>query len=58
MMIVENGTTQKKHTLATENQTECGEMMIDIKKEDEMLERFWAEYGEIMWVDPAEQEEL
>jgi hypothetical protein len=58
VMIVENGTTQKKHTLATENQTECGEMMIDIKKEDEMLERFWAEYGEIMWVDPAEQEEL
>ncbi len=58
MMIVENGTTQKKHTLATENQTECGEMMIDIKKENEMLERFWAEYGEIMWVDPAEQEEL
>jgi hypothetical protein len=58
VMIVENGTTQKKHTLATENQTECGEMMIDIKKENEMLERFWAEYGEIMWVDPAEQEEL
>jgi hypothetical protein len=58
VMIVVKGTTQKKHTLATENQTECGEMMIDIKKEDEMLERFWAEYGEIMWVDPAEQEEL
>jgi hypothetical protein len=58
VMIVANGTTQKKHTLATENQTECGEMMIDIKKENEMLERFWAEYGEIMWVDPAEQEEL
>jgi cytochrome c-type biogenesis protein CcmH/NrfF len=58
VMIVGNGTTQKKHTLATENQTECGEMMIDIKKENEMLERFWAEYGEIMWVDPAEQEEL
>jgi hypothetical protein len=58
VMIVVKGTIQKKHTLATENQTECGEMMIDIKKEDEMLERFWAEYGEIMWVDPAEQEEL
>ena len=58
MMIVVKGTTQKKHTLATENQTECGEMMIDTNKEDEMLERFWAEYGEIMWVDPAEQEEL
>ena len=41
-----------------ENQTVCGEMMIDIKKEDEMLERFWAEYGESMWVDLAEQEEL
>jgi hypothetical protein len=58
VMIVVKGTTQKKHTLATENQTECGEMMIDTNKEDEMLERFWAEYGEIMWVDPAEQEEL
>jgi hypothetical protein len=58
VMIVENGTTQSKHTLATENQTECGEMMIDTKKENEMLERFWAEYGESMWVDLAEQEEL
>ena len=58
MMIVANGTTQSKHTLATENQTECGEMMIDTKKENEMLEIFWAEYGESMWVDLAEQEEL
>ena len=61
VMIVANGTTQKKHTLETENQTECGEMMTNITEQDEqdeMLAKFWAEYGEIMWVDPAEQEEL
>ena len=32
--------------------------MIDTKKENEMLEIFGAEYGESMWVDLAEQEEL
>lgn len=44
-----------------ENPTECGEMMIDITEQDEqeeMLAKFWADYGESIWVDPAEQEEL
>jgi hypothetical protein len=27
-------------------------------EEDEMLAKFWADYGESMWVDPMEQEEL
>ena len=43
------------------NLIECGEMMIDITKQDEqdeMLAKFWADYGESLWVDPAEQEEL
>lgn len=43
------------------NQIECGETMIDITEQDEqeeMLAKFWADYGESMWVDPAEQEEL
>jgi len=43
------------------NLTECGEMMIDITEQDEqdeMLAKFWADYGESLWVDPAEQEEL
>ena len=43
------------------NLTECGEMMIDITEQDEqdeMLAKFWADYGESIWVDPAEQEEL
>lgn len=43
------------------NLTECGEMMTDITEQDEqdeMLAKFWADYGESMWVDPAEQEEL
>ena len=43
------------------NLIECGEMMIDITEQDEqdeMLAKFWADYGESLWVDPAEQEEL
>jgi hypothetical protein len=43
------------------NLIECGEMMTDITEQDEqdeMLAKFWADYGESMWVDPAEQEEL
>jgi len=43
------------------NLIECGEMMTDITEQDEqdeMLAKFWADYGETMWVDPAEQEEL
>lgn len=43
------------------NQIECGEMMTDITEQDEqdeMLAKFWADYGESLWVDPAEQEEL
>ncbi len=43
------------------NPTECGEMMTDITEQDEqdeMLAKFWADYGESIWVDPAEQEEL
>jgi len=43
------------------NLIECGEMMIDITEQDEqdeMLAKFWADYGESIWVDPAEQEEL
>jgi hypothetical protein len=43
------------------NLTECGETMTDITKQDEqdeMLAKFWADYGESLWVDPAEQEEL
>jgi hypothetical protein len=43
------------------NLTECGEMMTDITEQDEqdeMLAKFWADYGESIWVDPAEQEEL
>ena len=41
--------------------TECGETMTDITEQDEqdeMLAKFWADYGESLWVDPAEQEEL
>jgi len=43
------------------NLIECGEMMIDITEQDEqdeMSAKFWADYGESIWVDPAEQEEL
>lgn len=43
------------------NLIECGEMMIDITEQDEqdeILAKFWADYGESIWVDPAEQEEL
>ncbi len=43
------------------NPTECGETMTDITEQDEqdeMLAKFWADYGESLWVDPAEQEEL
>jgi hypothetical protein len=43
------------------NLIECGEMMTDITEQDEqdeMLAKFWADYGETIWVDPAEQEEL
>lgn len=43
------------------NLIECGEMMIDITEQDEqdeMLAKFWADYGESLWVDPVEQEEL
>lgn len=43
------------------NLIECGEMMTDITEQDEqdeMLAKFWADYGESMWVDPAEREEL
>lgn len=43
------------------NLIECGKMMIDITKQDEqdeMLAKFWADYGESLWVDPAEQEEV
>jgi hypothetical protein len=43
------------------NLTECGEMMTEITaqdEQDEMLAKFWADYGESIWVDPAEQEEL
>lgn len=43
------------------NLIECGETMTDITKQDEqdeMLAKFWADYGESLWVDPAEQEEL
>lgn len=60
-MTAVNDMTQKKHMLATENLIECGEMMTDITEQDEqdeMLAKFWADYGESMWVDPAEQEEL
>ena len=59
--IVENGMTLKSHTLMTMNPTECGEMMTDITEQDEqdeMLAKFWADYGESLWVDPMEQEEL
>lgn len=59
--IAVNDTTPKKDTHTTENPTECGEMMIDITEQDEqeeMLAKFWADYGESIWVDPAEQEEL
>jgi hypothetical protein len=45
------------------NPIECGEMMTsrppDITEKDEqeeMLAKFWADYGESLWVDPAEQE--
>lgn len=60
-MNVENDMTKKNHMPTIMNLTECGEMMIDITKQDEqdeMLAKFWADYGESMWVDPAEQEEL
>ena len=60
-MTAVNDMIQKKHTLATENPIECGEMMTDITEQDEqdeMLAKFWADYGETIWVDPAEQEEL
>jgi hypothetical protein len=45
------------------NLIECGAMMNNrppgITKqdeEDEMLAKFWADYGESLWVDPMEQE--
>jgi hypothetical protein len=40
----------------------CGEMMnrppdiTDKDEQDEMLAKFWADYGESLWVDPGEQE--
>jgi hypothetical protein len=61
VMTAVSDMTQKAHMLATENPIECGEMMTDITEQDEqdeMLAKFWADYGETIWVDPAEQEEL
>ncbi len=46
-----------------ENLIECGAMMnnrppdiTDKDEEEEMLAKFWADYGESLWVDPMEQE--
>jgi hypothetical protein len=45
------------------NLIECGETMsnrppgiTEQDEEDEMLAKFWADYGESLWVDPMEQE--
>ena len=32
------------------------EGITDKDEEEEMLAKFWADYGESMWVDPMEQE--
>lgn len=32
------------------------EGITDKDEEEEMLAKFWADYGESMWVDPKEQE--
>ncbi len=34
------------------------EGITDKDEEEEMLAKFWADYGESMWVDPMEREEL
>ena len=46
-----------------ENLIECGATMnnrppdiTDKDEEEEMLAKFWADYGESLWVDPMEQE--
>jgi hypothetical protein len=53
------------HTTTEMTLIECGtkcmnsnrpEGITEQDEEDEMLAKFWADYGESLWVDPAEQE--
>ena len=64
-MNVVNDTTLMSHTTMVMTPIECGmkcmnsnrpEGITDKDEEEEMLAKFWADYGESMWVDPMEQE--
>ena len=64
-MSVVNDTTLMSHTTMVTTPIECGmkcmnsnrpEGITEQDEEDEMLAKFWADYGESMWVDPMEQE--
>jgi hypothetical protein len=67
VMSVENDTTQMNRMTMEMTLIECGMRCMNSNRpegittkdeEDEMLAKFWADYGESMWVDPMEQEEL
>ena len=64
-MSVVNDMTLMSHTTMVMTPIECGmkcmnsnrpEGITDKDEEEEMLAKFWADYGESMWVDPMEQE--
>jgi hypothetical protein len=57
--------TPMSHTTMVMTPIECGmkcmnsnrpEGITDKDEEEEMLAKFWADYGESLWVDPMEQE--
>jgi hypothetical protein len=65
VMNVVNDMTLTSHMTMVMTPIECGmkcmnsnrpEGVTEQDEEDEMLAKFWADYGESMWVDPMEQE--
>jgi hypothetical protein len=65
VMNVVNDMTLMSHMTTEMTPIECGmkcmnsnrpEGVTEQDEEDEMLAKFWADYGESLWVDPMEQE--
>lgn len=64
VMSVENDMTQMNRMTMVMTLIECGmrcmnsDMPTAKEEEEEMLAKFWADYGESMWVDPMEREDI
>ena len=64
VMSVENDTTQMKDTITETTLTDYTmnsensrpEGITEQDEQDEIMAKFWADYGESLWVDPMEQE--